>query len=153
MEKKSYVKPKLNSEEFVPQSYVAACYDFTATLTCAIPGSSSHSVGDGTTARDNHGICGNAGTFKVSGGSGYETNDNGTTNILRPITNLVIGAEASSNNGFSTSIGSNNGLENGKCYYATWTSEDKEHNTGFYNHYGKACVTGVVDVTGRPNHS
>lgn len=35
MEKKSYVKPILNSEEFVPQSYVAAC-EFNIELICDI---------------------------------------------------------------------------------------------------------------------
>lgn len=31
MEKRNYVKPLLNSEEFVPQTYVAACGDETVT--------------------------------------------------------------------------------------------------------------------------
>ena len=33
MEKRNYVKPLLNSEEFVPQTYVAACYS----ISCNVP--------------------------------------------------------------------------------------------------------------------
>ena len=39
MEKRNYVKPLLNSEEFVPQTYVAACGDETVTwsIKCNVP--------------------------------------------------------------------------------------------------------------------
>ena len=39
MEKRNYVKPLLNSEEFVPQTYVAACgdVDVTWSIKCNVP--------------------------------------------------------------------------------------------------------------------
>lgn len=152
MEKRNYVKPLLNSEEFVPQTYVAACYDFTAHLMCAIPGTSESQVNDGTDARNNHGLCANEAVVDIKGSTGYEVS-NGKINYSRPISGLTIGAEIVDGGSFSSDIGSNSGLENGKNYYAKWTSTDNENHTGSYSHYGQAYVTGVMEIPGRPNHS
>ena len=154
MEKRNYVKPVLNSETFVPQTYVAACYDFTAHLICAIPGRSAYNVNDGTTTRNDHGLCANEAVVNIKGSTGYEVED-GMINTNRPISGLTIGAEiaAGTTTGFSSNIGSNSGLENGKYYRAKWTSTDNENHTGSYSHYGRAYVTGVIEIPGRPNHS
>ena len=34
MEKKKYIKPILESEVFIPQEYVASCYDYDALFYC-----------------------------------------------------------------------------------------------------------------------
>lgn len=151
MEKKIWSRPFALLEKFDVTEYVAACYDYTVQLECAIPGASSSAVQDGTTARHDHGICANVATFDVSGNKGYEVT-NGQINTLRPISNIVIGAATDSTSGFSTNIGTNTSMANG-YYMATWTSTDLENGTGSYQHYGRAYVTGAIQIEGRPNHS
>lgn len=150
---KKYVKPMMESELFTANEYVSACYDYKVQLECAIPGESSSMVGDGTTARKDHGICGNlSNVMDISGSNGFET-VNGVADPLRPITNIVIGSPVSGNSGFSTDIGTNSGLTDG-TYMATWTSRDNRNGNGTpYYHYGRAHVTSVIQIEDRPNHS
>ena len=83
MGKTMWTNPVAVVEQFVSNEYISACYDYTVSLSCAIPGRSSSYVHDGTTARNNHGICANTATFDVSGSRGFEVT-NGSVNQLRP---------------------------------------------------------------------
>lgn len=155
MGKTMWTNPVAVVEQFVSNEYISACYDYTVSLSCAIPGRYSSHVHDGTEARNNHGICANTATFDVSGSRGFEVTD-GSVNHLRPISNIVLGTkiDANTTTGFSTNIGDRAvQLENGCYYRATWTSTDLENNTGNYNHYGLAYVTGAYADPNRPNHS
>lgn len=160
MTKRIYNKPQASEEIFMSNEYVAACYDYNCKVVCALPGSSTSKISDGTSMKQDsdkqwHGLCGNwSSEFMVNGvAGGYETVD-GVVDRNRPITNIQIGAEVSSGTttGFGTSIGSQGELKNGGWYKATWTSTDGK--TGYYHHYGCLQITSeVIQIPGRPNHS
>ena len=147
--KKTYVTPVITGEQFEANEYVAAC--ITATVQCAIPGTSASKVNDGTKARSNHGICGTTATITFNGdtASGYEVTD-GATNTKRPISDIYINGTNTASGTYSNFSGGNQNWATG-TYSARWTSVDKEYNTGTYYHYGMMTITNI-DST-RPNHS
>lgn len=129
-------------------------------LQCAIPGSHTDRVADGTDARWGsdglqHGICGNESTSFIASAfaSGYET-VNGKADKTRPISNVQLGNSISdldpNTTIFSSSLYGSTPLESAKpgSYYAIWDSTD---GADIYHHYGLAKVT-TVDNT-HPNHS
>jgi len=163
---KTWETPLAQVQRFVANDHVAACYNFFAWLTCAIPGKYDYQVGDGTTARDNHGICANGGQVEFDGGNiGYEyTKDywgNLTENTNRPISNVQLGSfvgtsQPSGNTSYDDTISdfssqddiwndwvANGGQTNSDLnlyYHAVWTSTDNENHTGDYRHYGLARI-------------
>lgn len=149
---KKYVKPIMSAEVFEVNECIAACYDYTVTLQCAIPGQYANKVNDGSRAHDNHGICANTARFDVSGNKGFEVTY-GKINTLRPISNIVIGESCTNSSTFSKDIGTHSGDMTDGYYKATWTSTDLENGTGSYDHYGLAYVSSAYSDPTRPNHS
>ncbi len=162
--KKQWTRPEVMVENFVPNEYVAACYDYNVELSCAIPGTAYNKVDDygtkwNTINRNGadgklHGLCANMSTtMKVSGSAGYET-VNGVAQKDRPITNIVIGQACKDwkNDTYSSNAGTNSSMNDG-YYHATWKSYDGANMTGAYSHYGVAHVTSAIQIEGRPNHS
>ena len=158
---KNYVRPSMWAEAFVTNSYIAECYDqFTAELTCALPGNSTSEIEDGVTggaATDWHGTCGAAAQVDFQGttATGCESID-GVAIKERAITDLVIGEQIPANTfkDYSKEIGKTTPFDSlvvGRTYKATWTSFDGENNTGYYYHYGRAVIKGTP--SSRPNHS
>jgi len=121
------------------------------TLQCAIPGASPYAVDDGTSARDDHGICGADSTSFVSDstGAGFET-IGGVIQRNRPIDNVRFGAANPTEYRPNMSAGSSTVSGTG-TYFATWTSYDNANHTGAYNHYGRAIVTNIDNA--HPNRS
>lgn len=150
--KKTWVDPRIEVQQFVPNEYVAAC--ITGTICCAVPGFSAYAVGDGTSWRDFdsdvyyglssnwdgptiinddrvHGICGAWAdiSFDSDTVSGYEKVD-GVTDTTRPIYHI---------NGYSETVGE---------YNVTWQSNDVTGTV--YNHYGTLKIS---SIDGNPNAS
>ena len=75
MEKRNYVKPILNSEAFVPQTYVAACGDVNVTWTigCNVP------YGFGFIDTNSNGKYDRRTETKIATGSGCEEDHTGVT--------------------------------------------------------------------------
>ena len=146
---KKWEMPEAYIEKFTANEYVAAC--ITATVVCAIPGSSSRKVNDGTSARSNHGICGTAATITFNGdtATGYEVT-NGTVNTNRPIYDIYINGTNTASGTYSNFSGGNQNWALG-TYSAIWKSDDNEYGSGTYSHYGMMTITNI-DST-RPNHS
>lgn len=151
--KRTYNKPLLQCEAFVPNEYVAAC-NLTNTILravpiCAIPGNSADCINDGNTGRigddeagyysRTHGTCGdNTGTATINGNTGTEPNG-------QAIEGLMIGSKASSFCSLSKNIGSEtkwSALEVGSYYKAKWSSSDGTYN---YEHYGLLYVDGYTN--------
>ncbi len=157
MEKKSYVKPKLNSEAFVPQSYVAACYDYTAMLYCSAPGSSKVYTNDGTEVGwgfdglQHGGPCASGSIVEIRGNGTNQGKENLTG---YSITNFKLGQAATQTESFTNeyNIGSKaETLIKGNYYRCSWCSSDGANT---YYHVGVLKITSEVEeITGRPNHS
>lgn len=137
--KKAYVKPLMQSEAFVPDEYVAACYNYTAEFYCSYgekyPGKGSY---------DSHGMQhGNPcavtkveinGNFDMTG---HETG--GKEYITISSISFCDGFELSPDMQKGTYI---------PC--VNWTSYDD----GTYYHHGTGRITSAVEeIPGRPNHS
>lgn len=149
MEKKTYSRPVLEVEEFVANSYCASCITGVR-MQCAIPGTSRYFVNDGTSARDNHGICANPVDVNIDLGTGMEISDNPDA-PAHAFNNFQLGEVA--RNGESTYISGYNNI--GTANYDTgwhkarWISKDDGGNT--YYHYGLVNVT-YIDPR-HPYHS
>lgn len=154
--KRRYESPVALEEKFIANEYVAACYDYTAKLHCAIPGQSVNYCDDGTgNGIDYKGLwhgspCDVSSSFKVIGTTGYGATETGNKQG-NGITEIKIGASVSNIKGVyvNSNIGQNTKMENG-YYKATWVSYE---NTTKYEHYGIAEVSGAQTKPGHPNHS
>ena len=153
--KKSYVKPQLFVEEFLPNEYVAACSStiMSISATCARPGNSQYYC-DGTEWGDSypgsvegydgieyfyHGACGKSSVLDVtSAGTGTENNG-------QPITNVKFGGVVDGMNSYVDGVlettTSFRGLQVGKYYETTWVSHDPQDRK--YNHYGISTIVGT----------
>ena len=131
MEKKKYIKPILESEVFIPQEYVASCYDYDALFYCE----------KGKKGQDGHGAPCATTTVEVRGAQaqGWETG-NKTGNS---ISNIDL-------NGFNL----NEELSIGTVIPSVkWISVDP-NGTGTYYHSGSRKITSkITQIIGRPNHS
>lgn len=162
--KEMWEAPNIKVQTFVVGEYaLQGCYDYKAQMQCAIPGTGrnhEHYIGqDNTSASSNHGICGNlTEEFDVFGSKGYEVNNDGSTNYLRPIYDITIGEKIEDTSNLSSIYfgqdpGTNSGELTDGYYKATWWSEDLEKGTGKYFHWGLAIVSSVIQIFNRPNHS
>lgn len=153
MMKRVYESPRACAEMFMPNEYVAACYDYKAELYCAIPGRSMSYVNDGKNTQqgpldghDHGGPCTSNNSCNIAGSTGME-NSTG-----HAISNIKIGQRVSGlGSRVSVNIGSLSGELTDGYYKASWTNYD---DAGLdYNHYGIAQVSGVLSDPSRPNHS
>lgn len=133
--KKAYVKPLMESEAFVPNEYVAVCYNYTAEFYCSYGESSSN---------DPHGMphgepCAVT-KVEINGNfdmTGHETG--GKEYITISSISFCDGFELSPDMQKGTRI---------PC--VNWTSYDD----GTYYHHGTGLITSAVaEIPGRPNHS
>ncbi len=133
MRKKSYVKPILNSEEFVPQSYVAACYDYNAIFRCY----------KGEKGIDWHGAPCATTIVEIKGVNATGHESGAKTEVTIYDINLNDFDLSDENVGVGTILPK-----------IEWKSKDTVDGTGEYSHYGTGEITSAVlqDST-RPNHS
>lgn len=141
--KKTWVDPRIEVQQFVPNEYVAACY----TLVCAIPGK-SYMAADGATPYRWFGSqgtkenplttggnvnWGNLGTISADGmlhgNCGLETTSYDATNKVGYEHNLD-GSLKTETNIYDITLGT----DLGDRFYATWHS----NNGTDYTHYGYA---------------
>lgn len=151
--KKIYESPKAYVEMFTPNEYMAACYNYTAELYCAIPGRFMNYVNDGEDIQkgpldghDHGGPCTSNNSCDIAGSSGMETSTG------HPISNIRIGQRVSGlESKVTANIGSLSGELTAGYYKASWTNYDDARLR--YKHYGIAQVSGVLSDPSRPNHS
>ncbi len=131
--KKAYVKPLMQSEAFVPDEYVAACYEFDAMFYCdlGLAGSSeSNGLQHGNPCA--HTTVHIDGNYRITG---WE--DNKPVQIDRGSVDL---------NGFDLTTA----REGSVIPFVEWTSFDDDT----YHHHGKGVITSEIEeIPGRPNHS
>ena len=152
MEKKTYSRPVLEFEQFLPNYYCAACITGVR-MQCAIPGTSDTKVNDGTTARrgangNTHGICANPVEVNIDLGTGTEISH--STVKPHAFHSFQLGEKVSGENASISGydeIGTAN-YDTG-WHKAHWISEDDDELV--YYHYGLVNVT-QIDPT-HPYHS
>lgn len=156
MEKKNWGSTKIDIQTFVPQEYVAACFEYEAELNCDF--GSFHKENTASNHRGT-GCWPTSGTFAGHHGapcadsyvrvvvqngvatySGYESRQSSTTHTFNPLTNVYIPN--------IETLQLNSIIEG-----ATWGSYDEDNHTGV-NHKGNGRVTSwKMTWTGHPNHS
>ena len=134
--KKAYVKPLMQSEAFVPDEYVAACYNYTAEFYCRLGQQGSSDWNGG-----NHGNPCSTTIVDINGNfdmTGHETGIKEHINIYN--INFCDGFELYP------------GMEKGtRIPCVTWQSRDGGVT---YYHEGTGKITSAVaEIPGRPNHS
>lgn len=131
--KKAYVKPELHVEEFTPNEYIAACFDYEAMFHCEY----------GENKQNGHGApCANT-TVSAKGVNitGHEDVKTGKGSVT--IYSVSLSADQLAG-----------AKVNDKFYNITWKSYDSVNYTGEYSHKGWCEITSEVEqITGRPNHS
>lgn len=135
--KKAYVKPSMESEAFVPQTYVAACYEFDAMFYCSL-GSKYPGGGSYESNGLQHGSPCAETTVHIDGNyriSGWEHNK--PVQIDRGSVDL---------NGFDLTTA----RAGDRIPFVEWTSFDD----ATYHHHGYGLITSEIEeLPGRPNHS
>lgn len=123
----------LVSEEFVPQTYVAACYDYNAIFRCY----------KGENGIDYHGDPCATTIVEIKGvnATGHESGAKVSVSIYDiDLNDFDLEGE---NVGVGTIIPN-----------IEWKSEDTVNKTGVYSHYGTGEITSaVLQDPNRPNHS
>ena len=135
--KKAYVKPLMQSEAFVPDEYVAACYEFDAMFYCdlgaAYPGEDSYeSNGLRHGSPCAHTTVHIDGNYRITG-----KEDNKPVQIDRGSVDL---------NGFDLTTARKGSV----IPFVEWTSFDDYR----YHHHGYGEILSEIEtIPGRPNHS
>lgn len=141
--KKAYVKPLMQSEAFVPDEYVAACYNYTADFFCEL---GENYIGEGypSSSFDENGLqhgkpC-SVTKVEINGNfdmTGHETG--GKEYITISSISFCDGFQLSTDMKVGTFI---------PC--VSWISVDDAE----YHHHGTGRITSAVaEIPGRPNHS
>ena len=144
-------------ERFLSENYcTSACYDYHASLFCAIPGRSKYHIDDGNTTAtelpngvgNQHGICADGNVCDVTGNTGMETASG------HELYNIKIGSATTRDARVTSDIGTAPSPLTDGYYKASWENYDGSNKSGnHYHHYGIAYITSVVQVPGHPNHS
>lgn len=131
--KKAYVKPEMHVEEFTPNEYIAACFDYEAMFHCYY----------GEKKQNGHGApCANV-TVSAKGQNITGNEDASTGKGKVTIYNVSLGTKQLED----AKVGD-------KFNNITWKSYDSVNFTGEYSHTGWCEITGeVAQIPGRPNHS
>lgn len=130
--KKAYVKPLMESEAFVPNEYVANCYNYTGIFYCEL----------GEKRQDNH---------------GYPCSRVEVTILDGEATGHEAGSEKANVWIYDVDYGSNDisqAKKNDILYGISWWSDDIVNHTGKYHHVGRAeILTQVAISSSKPNAS
>lgn len=134
--KKAYVKPQMESEAFIPDEYVAACYEFDAMFYCSYGEAYPHE-GSWEGSLQHGSPCAET-TVHIDGNyriTGWEKDK--PVQIDRGSVDL---------NGFDLTTAHEGSI----IPFVEWTSFDKDT----YHHHGRGVITSEIEtIPGRPNHS